>query len=145
MNLLPAALAADGDGVSVSFGGASLAVPALVLGRWPRLSELAGRPVTLGMRPEDFAPPERGEGLANVTIDRVESLGSELVVYLDAGVGGQPLTARLERRAMLEPRAAQRGSSVDLDRLYFFDAESGEATRDPVTYRTSRLMIWCGR
>jgi multiple sugar transport system ATP-binding protein len=125
MNLIPAALSSEGGDVSVSFGTSKLAVPALVLDRRPRLSEFAGRPVTLGVRPEDFAPPERADGLANVTIDRVESLGSELVVYLDAGVG-EPLTARLERRAMFEP-GQQTQLSVDLNRLYFFDAESGEA------------------
>jgi ABC-type sugar transport system ATPase subunit len=111
--------------VAVSFGTTRLSVPARVLERRPRLAEFAGRPVTLGVRPEDFAPAERGDGLANVTVDRVESLGSELVVYLDGGVG-EPLTARLARQATLEP-GQQTQLAIDLNRLYFFDAESGEA------------------
>jgi ABC-type sugar transport system ATPase subunit len=96
-----------------------------VLERRPRLAEFAGRPVTLGVRPEDFAPGEHSDGLANVTVDRVESLGSELVVYLDGGVG-EPLIARMERRATLEP-GQETQLAIDLNRLYFFDAESGEA------------------
>ncbi len=125
MNLIPATLESSADELAVSFGTTRLVVPERVLERLPRLAEYAGRAVTLGIRPEDFAPPERGDGLANVTIDRVESLGSELVVYLDAGVG-EPLTARLERRVAFEP-GQQAQLAVDLNRLYFFDPESGNA------------------
>jgi ABC-type sugar transport system ATPase subunit len=125
MNLIPAKLSSQEGDVAVSFGTTRLAVPPRVLERRPRLADFAGRPVTVGVRPEDFAPAERGDGLANVTVDRVESLGSELVAYLDGGVG-EPLTARLERRATLEP-GQQTQLAVDLNRLYFFDAESGEA------------------
>jgi multiple sugar transport system ATP-binding protein len=125
MNLIPATLTADAGDLAVSFGTTKLAVPAHVLERRPRLVEYAGRSVKLGVRPEDFAPAERGDGLANVTVDRVESLGSELVAYLYAGVDS-PLTARLERRATLEP-GQETQLAIDLNRLYFFDAESGEA------------------
>jgi multiple sugar transport system ATP-binding protein len=140
MNLIPATLAAEAGEVSVSFGTTRLAVPARVLERRPRLAEFAGRPVTLGVRPEDFAPAERGDGLANVTIDRVESLGSELVVYLDGG-GGEPLTARLERRATLEP-GQETQLAIDLNRLYFFDAESGEAILPPPVPGNAERGAW---
>jgi multiple sugar transport system ATP-binding protein len=125
MNLLPATLSDKQGDLSVSFGTTQLTVPSRVLESRPELAGYAGRQVTLGIRPEDFAPAERGDGLANVTVDRVESLGSELVVYLDAGVES-PLTARLERRVTFE--AGQEAQlAVDLNRLYFFDAESGDA------------------
>jgi multiple sugar transport system ATP-binding protein len=125
MNLVPARLESTAGDLSVLFGSTTLAVPGRVVERLPRLAEFAGKPVTLGIRPEDFVPPERGDGLIEVTVDRVESLGSELVAYLNAGAGA-PLTARLERRLTLESgRPAQ--LAVDLNRLYFFDAESGAA------------------
>jgi multiple sugar transport system ATP-binding protein len=125
MNLIPATLESEGSILTAVFGTTRLAVPARIRDLRPRLAEFSGKQVTLGIRPEDFAPPERGDSLANVTVDRVESLGSELVVYLDAGAG-EPLTARLERRVSFE--LGQRTQlAVDLDRLYFFDAGSGDA------------------
>jgi multiple sugar transport system ATP-binding protein len=125
MNLLPADLSDKHGDLVVSFGTTQLTVPPRVTESRPSLAGYAGRKVTLGIRPEDFAAAERGDGLANVTVDRVESLGSELVVYLDAGVE-TPLTVRLERRVELE--AGQDAQlAVDLNRLYFFDPESGTA------------------
>ena len=112
--------------------------------------------VTLGIRPEDFGEGEAArpgaDGVVTVTPSRVESLGSELVVYLDLGsVGSQNATARLERRAAVtdgEPIDL----SVDLDRLYFFDPESGHAIRmqmnwclAPIIHLSSTLRIWWGR
>ena len=61
-------------------------------------------------------------------MNRVESLGSELVAYLDGGAPDVEITARLERGAQVEEDAPAR-LAVDLDRLYFFDAESGGAIR----------------
>ncbi len=125
MNLVPARLESTAGDLMVLFGSSTLSVPGRVRERLPRLAEFAGKPITLGIRPEDFTPPERGDGLIEVTVDRVESLGSELVAYLDAGTGA-PLTARLERRLTLETgQPAQ--LAVDLNRLYFFDPDGGAA------------------
>jgi len=68
------------------------------------------------------------EGEIDVTVARLESLGSELVAYLaPAGMAADTLlTARLERRAALTEGGATR-VSVDIDLLYFFDPESGAA------------------
>ena len=125
MNLLPARLEADGDGCAVSVGGARLAAPKLLEQR-PALRGYLGKPVTLGIRPEDFGTDGEG-GEIDVTVSRLESLGSELVAYLaPAGMADTLLTARLERRAALAEGSATR-VSVDVDRLYFFDPESGAA------------------
>ncbi len=133
MNLLDARLEPADGGLELAFGESRLAILPGVLARRPGLSEYAGRVVTLGIRPEDFgegaaARPD-ADGVVTVIPSRVESLGSELVVYLDLGsVGSQNATARLERRAAVtdgEPIDL----SVDLDRLYFFDPESGHAIR----------------
>jgi multiple sugar transport system ATP-binding protein len=125
MNLLPARLEAAGDGCVVVFGAARLAAPRLLEQR-PALRAYVGKPVTLGIRPEDFdAGGEDGE--IEVTVSRLESLGSELVAYLTpAGMTDTLLTARLERRASLAEGGATR-VNVDVDRLYFFDPESGAA------------------
>ena len=64
---------------------------------------------------------------SDVKVVRAESLGSELVAYLSpAGMSDTLLTARLERRAALTEGGATR-VNVDVDRLYFFDPESGAA------------------
>ena len=131
MNLMDARLESVDGGLEVAFGESRLAILPALLARRPGLGEYAGRVVTLGIRPEDFGEAAAArpvlDGVVTVTPSRVESLGSELVVYLDLGsVGSQNATARLERRAAVtdgEPIAL----SVDLDRLYFFDPESGHA------------------
>jgi multiple sugar transport system ATP-binding protein len=108
-------------------GGARLAAPTLLEQR-PALRGYLGKPVTLGIRPEDFATEGDGGGQIDVTVSRLESLGSELVAYLaPAGMAADTLlTARLERRASLTEGGATR-VSVDVDRLYFFDPDSGAA------------------
>jgi len=126
MNLLPAGLEADGDGCAISVGGARLAAPRLLEQR-PALRGYLGKPVTLGIRPEDFGTDGDG-GEIDVTVARLESLGSELVAYLaPAGMAADTLlTARLERRAALTEGSATQ-VNVDVDRLYFFDPDSGAA------------------
>jgi multiple sugar transport system ATP-binding protein len=126
MNLLPAGLEADGDGCAIRLGGARLAAPRLLEQR-PALRGYLGKPVTLGIRPEDFGT-DGEDGEIEVTVARLESLGSELVAYLaPVGMAADTLlTARLERRATLDEGGATR-VNVDVDRLYFFDPESGAA------------------
>jgi multiple sugar transport system ATP-binding protein len=115
MNLITARL----DGSSVAFGGSRLQLPA-----GPALAAYRGKEIVLGIRPEDITAA--ADGPLELTTDRVESLGSELVAYLDSGVAGVQITARLERRAGLEQGRPVR-LAVDLERLYFFDPVSGEA------------------
>jgi multiple sugar transport system ATP-binding protein len=115
MNLIPAKL----DEVSVTFAGSRLPLPDV-----PALAAYRGKEIVLGIRPEDISAA--GDGQLELTTSRVESLGSELVAYLDSGLPGVEITARLERRADVEEgRAAQ--LAVDLERLYFFDAATGGA------------------
>ena len=122
MNLITARM----DGTSVIFGRTRLEVPAPVTAARPGLAAYAGREIVLGIRPEDFR--SSSEGTVELKVNRVESLGSELMAYLDGGEEGLEVTARLERGAQVEEGASAR-LAVDLDRLYFFDPESGEAIR----------------
>jgi multiple sugar transport system ATP-binding protein len=97
-----------------------------VIGARPGLAAYAGREIVLGIRPEDFRA--HGDGAVELKVNRVESLGSELMAYLDGGETGVELTARLDRSARVEEDALAR-LSVNLERLYFFDPESGAAIR----------------
>jgi multiple sugar transport system ATP-binding protein len=115
MNLITATL----DGSSVTFGGSRMQLPAR-----PALAAFHGKEVVLGIRPEDITAA--GDGALELTTNRVESLGSELVAYVDSGLPGLEITARLERRADVEPGRPVR-LAVDLERLYFFDPTTGDA------------------
>jgi multiple sugar transport system ATP-binding protein len=115
MNLVGAKL----EGTAVTFGTCRLDVPLR-----PVLAAYQGREIVLGIRPEDIT--SAADGVLQLTTNRVESLGSELVAYLDSGEPGAEITARLERRAGVV-RGQPVRLAVDLDRLYFFDPQSGAA------------------
>jgi ABC-type sugar transport system ATPase subunit len=126
MNLVSATLEREGDGLAVALAGARIPLPADAGTTRPGLAQHAEGPVTVGMRPEDFGRP--GGAAITVDVTRLESLGSELVAYLTpAGAPDGPLlTARLDRGAgLVQGETAE--VTVDATRLYFFDAETGEA------------------
>ncbi len=102
-----------------------------------RVQEIKGRPVVLGIRPEDVSvalasgpalftgestivdPP----ALAPARLDIVEALGNEIFVY--ATVGAFTLTARISPQPLPKP-----GEPVtlafDLAKAHFFDEQSGD-------------------
>jgi ABC-type sugar transport system ATPase subunit len=124
MNLVPGTVERDGDGIAVALAGSRLALG----DRAAALRDRVGSPVTVGIRPEDIHADGRGGGSLEVEVVRVESLGSELMAYVTpAGTqDGAQLTARLDRKAEVEQGAPAR-FSVDLERVYLFDAGTGEA------------------
>jgi multiple sugar transport system ATP-binding protein len=149
MNLLPGRLeAADGQSM-LSIGSSRMLLPVATLKRRPKLSEYSGRELVVGMRPEDFRAPDQdveGAGRLSVNVVRAESLGSEVIAYFEpnrgsgSGLATPPLldatsenadstprllTARLGRKACVRQGPAD--LAVDLERLYFFDPETGEA------------------
>jgi multiple sugar transport system ATP-binding protein len=132
MNLIGARLEDEDGRLVAGFGDSRLVVPDAVASRRPGLRAYAGKQVTLGIRPEDFADASDlrdGHGVVTLEAARVESLGSEQMVYLGAGTEGSAhdgVTARLERRTSVE-EGKQARLAVDLERLYFFDPESGDA------------------
>jgi multiple sugar transport system ATP-binding protein len=92
MNLMEATLQPGDDGtLVVELGGTQLPVPAETVAQRPGLRAYSGRPIILGIRPEDLedaslmadAPPERR---IRSTIDLREALGSDVLVHftLDA-------------------------------------------------------------
>jgi len=123
MNLVEATVV-DGDGISVDFGGYSLAVPPEVVAARPGLRAFAGRTVILGIRPEDIedaalAPAARGGSRLPVTVDLREGMGSD--VYLHFTVNAPPvftedtreLAADVDEKALedLKEQASERRST----------------------------------
>jgi len=129
MNLVPGEIVRDGDGGGAlrfrAEGGAfSLELPP----GWRRaLAARQGRPVILGIRPEDLRPATGGETTpaagVRLRLDLVEPLGQELLVC--ARAGGHELTARLAPGLQLA-LGDEITLSFDPEALHFFDAETRE-------------------
>ena len=156
MNLFPGRLDTNNGEYKVSIGSSEIPVSQAVMRRSPKLGEHPAEEVVVGIRPEDFSSPEQsrvtGHSQLEVKVARAESLGSELIVYFEPVDGSQPgegeqlrthelvaeatdqvaggparlLTARLGRDASVRDAGPAR-LAVDLDRLYFFDAKTGDA------------------
>ena len=147
-----------GEGAnSVLIGSQTIQLPEAFHSAKPALRAHAGRPVTLGIRPEDLAllgtaEPSTGSSVFEGEIDLVEALGSEQLVHfttdarqVDLGeatgdtaaglsegtlvaIGGEGV-ARVDARATLVGGTRVR-FELDPERLHFFDAVSGQAVAD---------------
>jgi multiple sugar transport system ATP-binding protein len=150
MNLARGSIESTNGSLVVRAGSATLPIPP---GR--ELDAWAGKPVIVGIRPEDLEGP-REDGGANgdvklpVTIDRVEALGASLLGFFtldappakseavaEATGGGLDEVALITREgtpfcATFEPRTAIRVGDrveivVDTRHLHFFDPETETA------------------
>ncbi len=100
-------------------GALRLAVPEA---KEASLAKHAGKPVTLGVRPEHLRenPEQKAKPGASITalVEVVEPMGSEINLYLNAG--GQSITARINTNA--EPAVnSQHVLDVDMGGAHFFD------------------------
>jgi multiple sugar transport system ATP-binding protein len=157
INLVEARLERGDGGLGVTFGEHTLPLGADATRKRPALESYLGKPVILGIRPEDFedvgvepdAPQDRR---IKAKCDLTEPLGAEVLVYFsvaatgvvssaieedakqDAEVylGGDDADGRARIVARVSPRTEIREGhqielAVDTDRLYFFDPETREA------------------
>ena len=85
MNLLQSSLAERDDGIYAEFGPVRLRLPGTVLAARPGLRGYFGKPVTIGLRPEDiedatFVPSANGSTL-DVDVSLAEPMGAELIAH----------------------------------------------------------------
>jgi multiple sugar transport system ATP-binding protein len=146
MNLAQTTVEQDGDGIVIKLGDTTIPVPP---GR--ALEGRAGKPVIVGIRPEDVQGSARSGGTTmQGTIERVEALGASLLGYfrvnaemptgttavVDEDIEGAPLmgVSGVLFCATFEPRAGIGiGDTIEVtinpERLHFFDPESEESLR----------------
>ncbi|MHB8244723.1 MAG: ABC transporter ATP-binding protein [Acidimicrobiales bacterium] len=143
MNLYEATLGPEA--AFLRLGSQSVDLPERVQLAHPALRGYSNRMLVAGLRPEHLPSeeerPHQG-AIIEGDVDLVEALGSELLVHfsLDATrviaegaqtedeqltVGGEGV-ARVDPRSPIKPGSRAR-FAVDVDRMQFFDAESGEA------------------
>jgi multiple sugar transport system ATP-binding protein len=139
MNLVHSRLSAQGDAMVADCGQTQLRLPQSALAERPKLAEYLGRPVILGIRPEDIedaslVPSANGAGL-DVDCLLAEPLGAEVIAHFPLAaraVAGPDdgsmatLTARLSPRSRAETGSPLR-VAFDVQRLYFFDPETEAA------------------
>jgi multiple sugar transport system ATP-binding protein len=157
MNLYEATVSGPADRLALSLGSQRLALPADVGRRGPALAGAEGRKVVVGIRPECLTVASRDneeaarERTLSVRAELVESLGNESLLHFstdartvrnhrgvftaDAPASGDIAGASAtEGVARVDPRVRiadgdQLTLTVDVDRLHFFDVETGEAIR----------------
>jgi multiple sugar transport system ATP-binding protein len=149
MNLLEGGLTAGLD--AVTLGSQTIALPPETIGGRPGLKKYSGRPLVVGIRPEDLSAPNANASATELygDVHLVEALGAEILVHfrLDAPIvsledtslsdeGDQILvsdqTALSECVARIEPRHSVKAGdrfafNLSVDRLEFFDLETGLA------------------
>jgi multiple sugar transport system ATP-binding protein len=111
MNFIEATLVPEEGAWFIDAGGFRVRAPEAF---HSRLGPHAGRPVIFGVRPEDIAAhdPAAGEDLGNTVAARadvVETLGSEIFVYLTCGP--HSVVARME----VPERPLTVGQTLDVD------------------------------
>ncbi|HKP17748.1 MAG TPA: ABC transporter ATP-binding protein [Gaiellaceae bacterium] len=93
MNLVHSRLTGDGDAVLAEFGPAKLPLPAELLARRPGLRSYVGRPVIVGIRPEDFEDAAFAHGAngssLDVRVSLAEAMGAELIAHFP--IAAQPI------------------------------------------------------
>jgi multiple sugar transport system ATP-binding protein len=157
MNLVQAEIARSNGAAEVRFGEHRLSLDAGVLESRPALAGYVGRPVALGIRPEDLEDAalegEAPEGRRlPAQVDIREDMGSEVFLHFTvdaAPVETQDVKEAAEAEAVeaAKEQARRQGSpfiarvdrvsrahegervelAVDVSRLQFFDLETGRA------------------
>lgn len=122
MNLLPARLEGE-QGLTAVHGALRVPVPPEFNAGF---AAYTGKPVILGLRPEDFyAPASPGFVPVDVKVSAVEALGPETVLVSEIP-GGAEISARLGREFSARIGSTQR-LYIDPRQMYLFDPETTSA------------------
>jgi multiple sugar transport system ATP-binding protein len=127
MNFMDGTIQANGT-VSFQEKGSSFSLP-LGSPQASRIKHLAGKSVTLGIRPEHIyaSPPQEAGAPAPFTahIEVVEPVGNEVFVYFTTGTGSQ-YVARVATDRPPEVGAPSQ-LMIDTAKLHFFDSQTEQS------------------
>ncbi len=124
MNFLDCTVTGVGGNLLLEAQGLRISIPE---GRAPSLASYVGRPVTLGIRPEDIKEAVEGSTLGacfDANVEVVEPLGSE--VLLDIMVGPNPLVARVPPSSTAKVQEKVQ-LFVDQGKIHLFDPSTERA------------------
>ncbi|MXV98069.1 MAG: sn-glycerol-3-phosphate ABC transporter ATP-binding protein UgpC [Acidimicrobiaceae bacterium] len=154
MNIMEGVLSRNGQGLHLSLGDQSLAVPDDVLSRRPALDGYLNRKVAVGLRPKDLedasvVSDHPADQRLRASVLHTEALGFEIIAYFD--MDAKPViskealelsdeeisaaeTSSTRVHARFNPTTAVRaGDTIDVavtvENAHFFDLESGLAIR----------------
>jgi multiple sugar transport system ATP-binding protein len=114
MNLLPGAVAAEGNGMRFRTGPFDVPLPG-------RFRSVTPGPMTLGIRPEHVRIASNGGAETTLPVRLVEPLGKDTLLYFDAGVE-RAFVAVAEGLSMSEvPVGARLGLMLDESNLHLFN------------------------
>lgn len=117
MNFLPVAIQGAGDGLVAAIGPNKLAIPAA---KAQALQPYKGQTVTMGLRPEDFLPPDRlaEDNALDAELTFVELLGADYNLYLDAG--DSRVTVKIPVTGPMPAKGPHR-VAANMEKAHFFD------------------------
>jgi multiple sugar transport system ATP-binding protein len=123
MNLLAGHLDSAKSGPEAVCGTVRLKVPKAFR---DTLASHSGKPVTLGLRPEDFQLPPGGLPV-DVSTVALEALGPEVILVCElGGQGGPEIMVRMPRDFTAKPGEALT-LHYDTSQLHVFNAASGQS------------------
>jgi ABC-type sugar transport system ATPase subunit len=129
MNLLPGELVEDAEGVHVLVGDDRITLDGDALAAMPEWRFHSGRPVTVGIRPQDLSEPRAGAPFRRCLHGRIAAIedhGAERFATVDLGVAGVEVVARLRAGGW-----ERIGDRIELEaavhRVRCFDPSTGRA------------------
>jgi multiple sugar transport system ATP-binding protein len=127
MNFIEGEVTANGSGLVFANGSLTVPLPA------GRFEAAPGRPVSLGVRPEDIVP--EGHGLPpprsveiSAPVSLTEMLGNETLLFIT--LGGTEAIARMQQPREVAADETMR-FRINVDRIHLFDAATGASMRVP--------------
>ena len=155
MNMVQGVFTEEGDTLKLALGSQEIEVSPKLLTLRPGLRAYLGRPVAVGIRPEDMEDASISgaeRAVVRSTVDLVEALGSDLLVHFgldaqpvvtedtkelarDAGADDGAQTSKTARSVLIarfNPRSRVREGdqvsvALDTERLHVFDLATGES------------------
>jgi multiple sugar transport system ATP-binding protein len=123
MNFMDCTVVGDGD-LAIESQGLRISVPPI---QKASLERYRGKPVILGVRPEDIreaSPDDPKQYRVDAVVEVVEPLGNEIL--LDVRVGKHPLVSRVPPTSRVRIRE-QIPLTLNSERLHFFDTQTEQA------------------